>query len=49
MSLAEALRGMLAFMPAEVLAKDIWLEVAIQAGWLEDRKAKQPQKVSTSL
>ena len=31
MSLAEALRGMLALMPTnQVLAKDIWLEVVIQ-------------------
>ena len=29
MSLAAALYGLLAFMPAEVLAKDIWLEVVI--------------------
>ena len=50
MSLAEALYGMLALMPAnQVLAKDIWLEVVIQDGWLEVREAKEPQKVSTLL
>ena len=49
MSLAEALYGMPAFVPAEVLAKDIQLEVVIQDGQLEVREAKQPQKVSRSL
>ena len=50
MSLAEAIRGMLALMPAnQVLAEDIWLEVVVQDGRLEVREAKKPQKVSTLL
>ena len=50
MSLAEALCGMLALMPTnQVLAKDIWLEVVIQEGWLDVREAKKPQKVSVLL
>ena len=50
MSLAEALRGMLAVMPAnQVLAEDIQLEVIIQDGQLEFREAKKPQKVNTLL
>ena len=49
MLLAEHLYGMLAFIPAKVLAEDIWLEVAIQDGGLEIREDKQPQKVSKSL
>ena len=49
-SLAEALCGMLALMPAnQVLAEDIWLEVVVQDGRLEVREAKKPQKVSTLL
>ena len=40
---------MLAFMPTEVLAKDIQIKVVIQNGWLEVREAKQPQKVTISL
>ena len=50
MSLAEALRSMLALMPAnKVLAEDIRLEVVIQDGRLEVKEAKKPQKVSTLL
>ena len=50
MSLAEALRGMLALMPAnQVLAEDIWLEVVVQDGQLEVKEAKKTQKVSTLL
>ena len=42
-SFAEALHGVLAFIPAkQVLAKEIRLKVAIQDGWLEVREAKQP-------
>ena len=45
MSLAEALFGMLALMPAnQVLVEDIWLEVVIQDGRLEVREAKKPQR-----
>ena len=50
MSFFEALHGILAFMPANlVLSKGIWLEAAIQDSWLEVKEAKRPQKVSTSL
>ena len=49
MSLAEALHGILDFVPVEVLAKDIQLELFAQYGQLEVREAKQPQKVSKSL
>ena len=50
MSLAQALRGMLALMPTnEVLAKDIRLKVVVQEGQLEVREAKQPQKASILL
>ena len=43
MSLAEALHGMLALMPAnQVLSKDIQLEIVVQDGRLEVRKAKKP-------
>ena len=50
MSFAEILCGILAFMPAkQMLAEDIWLEVAIQDHRLEVREVKQPQKVSTLL
>ena len=49
MSIAEAFCGMLAFVLAEVLAKDIRLEVVIQDGLLEVIGAKRPQKVSISL
>ena len=49
MSLVDGLRGMLAFIPAEVLAKDTWLEVVVQDGQLEVREAKQPQKISILL
>ena len=50
MSLDEALRGMLALMPAnQVLLKDIQLVVIVQDGWLEVREAKKPQKVSILL
>ena len=50
MSLAEALCGMLALMPAnQVLAKDIQLEIVIQDGQLEVREATKPQKVNTLL
>ena len=49
-SLAEALCGMLALMPAnQVLAEDIRLEVVVQDGRLEVRESKKPQKVSTLL
>ena len=49
MPLAEAFYGIVAFMPAKMLAKDIQLEVVNQDGQLEVREAKQPQKVSISL
>ena len=50
MSLAKALCGILALMPAnQVLAKDIRLKAIIQDGRLEVREAKQPQKVSILL
>ena len=49
MSLSEALHGILAFMLAKVLAKDILLQVIVQDSWLEVKEAKQPEKVSTSL
>ena len=50
MSLAEALCGMLALMPAnQVLSKDIRLKVVVQDSQVEVREVKQPQKVSTSL
>ena len=49
MSLADALCSMLAFVPAEMLAKDIRLEVVTQDGQLEVTEAKQPQKANTSL
>ena len=49
MSLAEALCGMFALMPAnQVLVEDIRLEV-VQDGQLEVREAKKPQKVSALL
>ena len=47
MSLAAALHALLAFVPAEVLAKDTILEVVVLNRWLEVKKAKLPQKVST--
>ena len=49
MSLAAALCGMLAFILARVLSKDIRLKVVIQDGQLEVKEPKQTQKVSTSL
>ena len=50
MSLAEALCGMLALMPAnQVLAEDIRLEVVVQDRRLEVREAKKPQNVSILL
>ena len=50
LSLAEALHGMLAHMPAnQVLAKDIQLEIVVQDSQLEIREVNQLQKVSTSL
>ena len=49
-SLAEALYGMLALMPAnQVLAEDIQLEVVVQERQLEVIEAKKPQKVRTLL
>ena len=49
-SLAKALSGMLALMPAnQVLAEDIRLEVVIQDGQLQVREAKKLQKVSILL
>ena len=47
MSLAAALHALLALVPAEVLAKDTWLEVIILGWCLEVKEAKQPQKLST--
>ena len=50
MSLAEALRGVLALMPTnQVLVKDIQLKVVVQDGWLEVQEAKKPQKVNKLL
>ena len=50
MSLAEALHGMLALIPANYMqAKDIRLEVVVQDEQLEVKEAKQPQKVSILL
>ena len=40
MSLAAALHALLAFLPAEVLAKDFKLELVILDGQLEVREAK---------
>ena len=49
MSLTDVLHSMLAFIPVEVLAEDIWLELVVQDGKLEVREAKHPQKVSKLL
>ena len=49
MSLAADLHALLAFVLADVLAKDTQLEVVVLNRWLEVREAKQPQKVSTLL
>ena len=46
MSLAAALNALLALVPADILVKDIRLEVVILTRWLEVNKAKLPQKVS---
>ena len=40
---------LLALVPAEVLVKDVVLEVVILNGWLQVNKAKVPQKVSLDL
>ena len=49
MSLTAALHASLAFVAAEVLAKDTQLEVVVLDGRLKVREAKLPQKVSTLL
>ena len=49
MSLAAALHVWLALVPAEVLAKDVRLEIVILNGQLQVNKAKVPQKVSPDL
>ena len=49
MSLAAALHMLLALVPAEVLVKDVVLEVVILNGWLQVNKAKVPSKVSLDL
>ena len=49
MSLAATLRALLVLVPAEVLAKDVRLEVVILYGQLQVNEAKLPQKVSSDL
>ena len=49
MSLAATLHALLALVPAEVLAKDLRLEVIILNGCLEVNKDKLPQKISPDL
>ena len=49
MSFTAALYASLAFVAAEVLAKDTQLEVVVLDGRLKVREAKLPQKVSTLL